>query len=236
MEMTAAVEADALADERNRVGTAFATVPSHHHDLGLMHRALADAEKRPHAELLHGRHVKNLDEHAKFSQVASAARELPRIKHIGRLVDEVARQDHTVGKTSDGGPGLFRGGRIGAGEIDLHLGRPLLAFLGLGFIPIEAVRAQTHTEHQTCNLVTLQCASRELGDDGRLRCSAGHATDGNASQPDQVAILQVSLLADSDHDQARRVQTRWRYDVESRSGLSAETIHSRGTAHVIADR
>ena len=92
-------------------------------------------------------YVENLDENAEFSQVRRAARELPRIKHIRRLVDEVARQHDAVSKANRTRPSLFGGIRIGAGEIDLHFRRPLLTFLALGLVSIERVRPQPSAEH-----------------------------------------------------------------------------------------
>ena len=110
--------------------------------------ALADTEQRSHAELLHGRHIKNLDKNAEFSQFRRAACELPRIKDVSRLVDEVARQDDAVGKTSRARPRLFGRGRVGAGEIYFRLGWPFVAFLALRFVLIEPVRTQARARAQ----------------------------------------------------------------------------------------
>ena len=105
-------------------------------------------------------------------------------------------------------PGLLRGGRVGAGEIHFDLGRPLLAFLALGLVAVEAVRAQPRAERQIGDLIGLKRARRKFGNDRRLRGSAWHFAHGDAAELDQVAILQVSLLADADHDQTRHVETR----------------------------
>ena len=231
-----AIEAHALADERYRVGAAFAAVPPHDHNLRFMRRALAHSDKRPHAEFLHRRHVKNLDQDTEFSQIGRAASELPRIEYVGRLVDQVTCQHDTVGEPHGTCPGLFGGDWVGAREIHLDLGRPFLAFLALGLIAIEAVRAQTRAEYQTGNLIAFKRARRKFGHNRRLRGSAGHSAHGDTAQSDKVAIFQVSLLANADHDQTRRVETRRRNDIESRSAFSGEPICSRGAAQVIADR
>ena len=50
-------------------------------------------------------------------------------------------------------PSLFGRGRIGAGEIDVDLVGPLLAFLALGLVAIERIGAQPHAERQIGDLV-----------------------------------------------------------------------------------
>ena len=47
--------------------------------------------------LLHRLDVEHLDLDAELAQRAGAARELDRIEHVGRLVDEIARHEHAVG-------------------------------------------------------------------------------------------------------------------------------------------
>ena len=213
-----------------------AAVPAHEDHLDSSRRALPHAEQRAHAERLHRRNVEDLDQDTEFSQVGRAASKLPRVEYIGRLVDEVTRQYDAIGEPHGTCPGLFGGGRVGAGEIHLDLGRPFLAFLALGLIAIETVRSQTRTEYQTGNLIALKRARRKFGHNRRLRGSAGHCADGDTAQSDKIAIFQVSLLANADHDQTRRVDIRRRNNVESRSAFSGEPICSRGAAQVITDR
>src|ERR1700730_7984458 len=93
----AGVEADALADEGNRVAGLLAAVPAHDHQTALVHRALPDPEQRVHAELLHGRYVEHLDDDAELLQVSGAARELFGMEHVGGLVHQIARQHDAIG-------------------------------------------------------------------------------------------------------------------------------------------
>ena len=58
--------------------------------------ALPDPEQRVHPQFLHRGNVKNLNGYAEFLEAVGAAREFLRKQHIGRLVDEVARQQHAA--------------------------------------------------------------------------------------------------------------------------------------------
>ena len=90
-------------------------------------RALADAEQRVHAELLHRLDVEHLDRDAELLQRRGAAGEFLRIEHVGRLVDQVARHACTPSATGlRARPGLARGGRVGdarSSTLTLRLGR-----------------------------------------------------------------------------------------------------------------
>ena len=155
----AGVETYAFADKRDRIGAALAAVPAHDDKLRLMRRALRDAKQRAHAELAHGRHVENLDDDAELFETRRPAGEFCGIKHVGRLVDEIARPYDAIGEAlRGGGPSLLRRGRIGAGEIDFDLGRPLVAFLAFGFVAVEPVGAQARAEHEIGDLVGLERA------------------------------------------------------------------------------
>ena len=59
----------------------------------LAHRALPHAEQGIHAELLHRLDVEHLDRDAVLLQRGRAPGEFVRIEDVGRLVDEVARDD-----------------------------------------------------------------------------------------------------------------------------------------------
>ena len=107
----AGIEAHAFADERDRLGTALAAVPAHHDEPGIVHRALADAEQRAHAELAHRRHVEHLDADAELGQCRRAAGKLHRIENVRGLIDEIARQHHAVGYSAGARPCLLGGGR-----------------------------------------------------------------------------------------------------------------------------
>ena len=93
----AGVEAHAFADEGDRRLASLAAIPAHHHDAALARRALADAEQRIHAELLHRLEVEHFDRDTEFLQRARAAREFLRIEDVGGLIDQIARQQHAAG-------------------------------------------------------------------------------------------------------------------------------------------
>src|SRR5690606_15626198 len=88
----AGVEADALADEADRLFALRAAVPAHDRELRLAAAALAHAEKRGHAELLHLLLTQHLDLEAVLLQRLHALREAFRIDDVRRLVDEIPRQ------------------------------------------------------------------------------------------------------------------------------------------------
>ena len=77
-----------------------------------LRRALADAEQRAHAELGHRLDVEHLDLDADLLELAGAAREFDREKHVRRLVDEFARDDHAVDDMGFRREGLARGGDV----------------------------------------------------------------------------------------------------------------------------
>src|ERR1700722_618455 len=201
-----------------------------------MPRALTDAEKRAHAELAHGRHVENLDHDAELSQARCPARKFAGIEHICRLVDEIACPDNAVGDTLRVCPCFLSRRRTGAGEVDLPLVRSLVAFLPLCLVAIEAVCAQARAEHEIGDLVGLQRPRAEFRHYRRLRGGAWDTSHGDAAKLDQVAILEVALLAGADDDQARYVETGRRNDLERRSVFTGEAIRGRGAPMQIADR
>ena len=121
---------------------ALAAVPAHHHDAALARRALADAEQRVHAELLHRLEVEHLDRDADFFQHRRAAGEFFRIEHVGRLVDEIARHQHAAADRLARRVGLARGGDVADRDRHAALGRRLLVVLALGLVAVEGVGAQ----------------------------------------------------------------------------------------------
>ena len=93
-----------------------AAIPSHHDDPALMLRALANREKRIHAELLHLRRIEHFDGDAKFLQCAAATGELFRVKDIGGLIDEITGEKDALCSRATCGKRFFRGGKIGDGD------------------------------------------------------------------------------------------------------------------------
>jgi hypothetical protein len=72
------------------------TVPLHHDHAGIVRTALADAEQRIHPELLHRRHVEDLDLDAELLQLQRALGRFVRVQNIRRLVDKVAGDEDAL--------------------------------------------------------------------------------------------------------------------------------------------
>ena len=109
---------------------------------GAARRALRDAEQRAHAELLHLLLGQDLDLDAELFQLLGLGGELDRAEHVGRFVDQVARQEHAVDDRLGIGKGLLRGRRIGAvdGEFRrLLVGRLAVGIVLLGLVLVEIV-------------------------------------------------------------------------------------------------
>ncbi|MHC2280576.1 hypothetical protein ACVME8_007219 [Bradyrhizobium diazoefficiens] len=119
MEMPPVSRADALADEGDRGLALLAAVPAHDYGAARPRRALADAEQRAHAELVHRLDVEHLDLDAELAEQACAAREFLGEKHIRRLVDEVARDDHAVDDMAGRGKRLLGRGDIAHRKRDI---------------------------------------------------------------------------------------------------------------------
>ena len=201
-----------------------------------MRRTLADAEHGAHAELFHRRNVEHLDENAELSQARCAAGELPRVKHVRRLVDEIARHDDAVAERRGAGPGLLRRSRIGAREIDIDLVGALLVLLAFGLITVERIVAQLHAEREARDLFSLERPRREFGKYRRLCRRLRHLSPGDAAKLGDVAVLEIAFLAGPHHDQARHVETGGGNDVERRSVLAGKAVGGGRPAHQIAQR
>src|SRR4029077_5269743 len=109
---SAAVEADALADECNRIDTALTAVPAHDDKLGFMRRALSHTEQCAHSKLTHRRGVEHLDGHAELAESGCAAGEFAGVKHVPWLIDEIAGEHHAVSKRRAARPRLLSRCRI----------------------------------------------------------------------------------------------------------------------------
>ena len=145
----AAVEHDALADEGQRLRAGRAAVPAQHDDEALLLRTLPDAQQRPHADIRQRLFVENLDLDAERGELLGAPREFMGRQHIGRLVDQRARQQHALGEAlglRQRGP---RGLDIGDAEGDLAGAFALrVVLLLLGLVLVELIGAQHGAESE----------------------------------------------------------------------------------------
>ena len=109
-------------------GSPSAAVPPHDHQPRLVNRSLCHPQQRPHAELLHLLGREDLDLDPKCLEALRAAGEFLGIEDVGRLVDQIARQQHAVIHCLERGKGSLGGDRL----IDQH-GCPLELGRSLAF-------------------------------------------------------------------------------------------------------
>ena len=86
-----------------------AALPLHDDDLGRALRALPDGEQRAHAERLQLGLLQHLDLDAEVAQRLEPLGEVGGGQDVGRLVDEVAGEEHALGRGGARRPGR-RGG------------------------------------------------------------------------------------------------------------------------------
>ena len=147
------VEDDALADKGNGRFVLAPAVPAHDHQTRRAHRALPHREKRAHLERLHFLFSQNLDRKPALAEALRGARHIVWTKQIGRLIDEIASEDGSVGDGQGAVQGLLglAGIRHHEGEVETPAVRSLLSSV----ILVEAVGAELGSP-------------RECGDQGRL--------------------------------------------------------------------
>src|SRR4029078_7283795 len=92
----AGIEANAFANESNGLIALLTAVPAPHHGAARLRGALCNAEQGAHAEVRHRLDVEHLNLDAELLDLARATREFHGIEYVWRLVDEFARNDHTV--------------------------------------------------------------------------------------------------------------------------------------------
>jgi hypothetical protein len=85
-------------------------------------------------------------------------------------------------------------------------------------------------------LVALERPAAEFRQDGRLSCRGRNFPHRDAAELDQIAILQIALLAGADHNETRYVKPCGGDDLKRRSRFSRETIRSGGAAEKLASR
>ena len=140
----------------------------------------ATPSSAPMPSLLHLLLGQDLDLDAELLQFLRLGGEFDRPEHVGRLVDQVARQHHAVGDRLGVGEGLFGGGRIGAVDGDLRrlaVVRLAVVVVLLGLVLVEAVGAQQDAGGEVGRLGRADLDARQIenhGDLGRLAELRGH--------------------------------------------------------------
>ena len=147
----AGVEAHALADQRHRCVALGPALPVHHHDEGVLHAALGDAEEGAHAELFQRGLAEHLDLEADLVPHPPAfLGKGGRGEHIGGLGHQIAAMLDPGGDRGDARPALARGAGIGEVKRDAvdALGRRFAVLVGRGPVFVEAVIAQPEARGQ----------------------------------------------------------------------------------------
>src|SRR6516225_1945074 len=232
----AGIETDAFADEGERRGAALAAVPAHDDRAALVLGALSNAEQRVHAELLHLLDAEYVDDGAEFFQTAGAAGEFFRVEHVGRFIDEIARNRHAVGDGGARGKRLLHRRNARNRDRDLDLGRLLLVVLALGLVTLEGIGAQLHAERHVGGPLGLDGAPGQVGDEGGLARRRRDLAHADAAELDEILSLEVAGLADAHDDKTRQVEPGRRDEVERRGVLALEPIGRRRPPHQIAGR
>ena len=227
----AGVEADALADEGDRRVTLLAAIPAHHHHAAVMRRALADAEQRVHAELFQLGDVEHLDRDAELLQRTGAAGEFLGIKHVGRLVDEIARQQRAFSDRGTRCIGAAR--RSDITDCDGHLAarRRLVVVLALGLVAVEGIGAQFNALRQIGGVIGAHRSARQFGEHARFGSALGQLAHGKAAEGHEVFLLQLGRLADADHHQPRHFQPLRNDQLKGGAVLAGEAFGLGGPGH-----
>ncbi len=105
---SAAIEADALANECNGIGATLTAIPAHDDKPGFMRRTLSHTEQCTHSKLTHRGGVEHLDDHAELAESSCAAGEFAGVKHVPWLIDEIAGEHDAVTERCAARPRLLR--------------------------------------------------------------------------------------------------------------------------------
>ena len=129
-------------NESNGLIALLAAVPAHDHGAPGCVEPCATPSKAPMPSFFISLTSSTSTSTPSFLSWARAARELHRIQHVRRLVDEFARDHHAV-HDMDAGANAFRAaGDIADGDRNVGAKRAVLAVLLLGLVAVEFVRAQ----------------------------------------------------------------------------------------------
>ena len=219
---SAGVEAHALADERDRRLAFAAAVPAHHHDAAFARRALADTEQRVHAELFQRGKVKHFHGDAGLFQASGAAGEFFRIEDVRRFVDQIARKVDAVGDRL--APRKSRTRRSNVAHRDAHFdGGATFLLLALGLVAIEGIGAQAHALGKIGRARRAHGAAGQFGEHGSVAGIRRQLAHGDAAEFEEILRLQITGLADPDHQQPRNFQSLRHDQFQHRAAFAGET-------------
>ena len=221
------IEANALADESDGLIALFAAVPAHDHGAAGLRGALRDTEQRAHAEFLHRLDVEHLDIDAEFLELAGATRELHRIQHVRWLVDELTRDDHAVDDMRCRRKGLSRGRDITDGNRNVGAQGVVLAVFLFGLVAVEPIGAKPNARRDRGRGIGLHRAARQFRDDGDGFAGGVELACRHPAEFEIVLFLDIGRLADADDDQALRLDSLRRRNIESRGALALELVGGR---------
>ena len=159
-----------------------------------------------------------------FFSAAGPARELLRVEHVGRLVDQIARHDHAVGDRLAHGPGLLRRARVADADRDLRFGRrrprPPCAWSCSGRTRRRAAACQA----QVPPLGRASSRRRKFGEDRGLVRRGRHLAARRAAELDEILGLELVGLAGAQNHQARHREAGRRNDLERATVLAGEAV------------
>jgi hypothetical protein len=179
-------------------------------------------------ELLHLLFGQGLDGDAKRLQFGRPFGEFDGPKHIGRLVDQFARQNRALGHSQARRPGLLRLARLGGYDVERsrRLGRlaVVVVFSTLAalaaLVTVEGIGAEDRPEADFSELIAGdRHAIRPLRDQRRLLALAQRAENG-AAKTRPIAFHKLSRLAESNHDESVEAQPCRREHVQGRHRLT----------------
>ena len=163
-----------------------------------------------------------------FSQLAGAAREFHGIEHVRRLVDEFARDDHAIDDVGCGREGLSRGGDVvdrdrNVGAAARRSRRPS-SWSCSGRIYRRAAGCPTRSPPPARGFIAPSGSSATMvtASLAALSLPAVHA-----AELEKILLLDIGRLAGADHDQALRLDSLRRQDIERRSALALELVGGR---------
>ena len=166
-----------------------------------------------------------------------APRELPRIEHVGRFVDEIARQHDAVGDRRSCAPMPF------PPRPDWHRQSSLR--------PCPAVPRHPcawSCSDRTCRRAAARRAPDRQPDSplsapepnsAKIVASGGgsrHLSHGDAAELDDIARFQLAFLADPDHHQPRQIETRMARRYRGRAALAGKAVRRRRPADQVTER